>query len=223
MGNGSEELGYTKMIDKLKLPSILLVLLVCSTLAAQYVGRNLSENLGSGALPANCTVGDVVFRTDTAAGDNLAACTAADTWTVIGGSSQAYNPLAPVLAAGIDTGAVATTTILNETAAGRLISVGCVATGAIGGTPVASMGWNVDGEGLEELPIYVGSTTFSFSTQPIAQSMFGPPNPYGSGVGDGLSIYFGTEYSTSLLVQLDVTTGGTGGDIACVVLRARLL
>ncbi len=211
------------MIDKLKLPSILLILLVCSTLAAQYVGRNLSENLGSGALPANCTVGDVVFRTDTTAGDNLAACTAADTWTVIGGSSQAYNPLAPVLATGIDTTAVATTTVLNESAAGKLISIGCIAIGAITGTPTATLGWNVDGEGLEETAIYIAGTTFSFGTQPIAQSMFGPPNPYGSGLGDGMSIYFGTEYNTSLLVQLDVTVGGAGGNITCVVLRARLL
>lgn len=54
---------------------------------AQYIPRNLSENLGSGALPGACTIGDVAFRTDAAAGLNVFGCTALNTWTLLGDGS----------------------------------------------------------------------------------------------------------------------------------------
>lgn len=60
---------------------------------AQYVPRNLSENLGSGALPASCTVGDMLFRTDAVAGSNIFGCTATNTWTAIGASTPDWNVL----------------------------------------------------------------------------------------------------------------------------------
>lgn len=37
-------------------------------------------------LPATCTVGDVFFDSDATAGQNLYACTATNTWTLMGGS-----------------------------------------------------------------------------------------------------------------------------------------
>lgn len=54
-------------------------------LSGQYASRNLSENLGAGALPGACTVGDIAFRTDPAtAGQQLYGCTAVNTWTLLG-------------------------------------------------------------------------------------------------------------------------------------------
>jgi hypothetical protein len=43
-------------------------------------------------LPAACSIGETFLKTDAAPGANLYACTAADTWTVQGGSLPAYGP-----------------------------------------------------------------------------------------------------------------------------------
>lgn len=64
---------------------ILCLLVLAQSLVAQYVDRNLTQLLGSGALPASCTTGDVAFRTDAVAGINLYFCTAANTWTLMSG------------------------------------------------------------------------------------------------------------------------------------------
>lgn len=68
-----------------RLPILLIGCAIGLILSAQYVSRNLSENLGSGALPGTCTTGDVIFRTDPlVAGLNLFGCTSLNTWTLLG-------------------------------------------------------------------------------------------------------------------------------------------
>ncbi len=134
---------------------------------------------------------------------------------------QAYNPLSPVLVTGIALNAVATTTILNESTQGRLITVGCININNPTGNPIVNLDVTIDGEATQTFNVYTGGgTTYSFGTQPSVVSIFGTNNPYGNNVGDGFTFRFDSEYNTSLLVEFDVTTGGTGGSMSCAVLRA---
>ena len=134
---------------------------------------------------------------------------------------QAYNPLAPVSVTGIALNAVATTTIIDESAQGRLITVGCINSNNPTGNPVVNLDVTIDGEATQTFLVYTGGgAVYSFATQPTLVSVFGTNNPYGNNAGDGFTFRFDSEYNTSLLVEFDVTTGGTGGNMACVVLRA---
>src|ERR1035441_9802127 len=51
-----------------------------------FSAANATRPIKTGTvLPATCVVGDMFFKTDAQAGENLYGCTAANTWSVQGG------------------------------------------------------------------------------------------------------------------------------------------
>lgn len=58
------------------------VLSICSVLlfAASLFGQNIRPNAGT-SLPSTCTVGDLYFKSDATAGQNIYECAATNTWT----------------------------------------------------------------------------------------------------------------------------------------------
>lgn len=64
-----------------------LLLFLCSGSSAQTVVVGGGGVASGTSLPASCAVGDLYFKSDAAAGQNLYGCSAADTWTLEGGSA----------------------------------------------------------------------------------------------------------------------------------------
>src|SRR6185369_3131283 len=67
--------------------TLAVMLAVCAGRAAGQTAVDLSRQgkVGSGTtLPAQCTVGQIFFKTDAPAGTNLFACTTANTWGSVG-------------------------------------------------------------------------------------------------------------------------------------------
>src|SRR5215470_182249 len=52
------------------------------------------------SLPANCTVGQLVFRSNAVAGSNLFGCTATNTWTLLSPPEMEENVVAPTSGSG---------------------------------------------------------------------------------------------------------------------------
>ena len=59
----------------------------------RITGKTATAPVKAGAtLPSTCTVGDLFYKTDATAGQNLYGCTSTDTWTQLGGSVGSSTP-----------------------------------------------------------------------------------------------------------------------------------
>lgn len=104
-------------------------------------GRTAPFKLGTSD-PATCTVGDVLFRSDLAAGGNIKGCTATNTWTVMSGSSMVY----PGAGIANSTGS-AWTTSYTTSGSGTVLALTTsptFVTPALG-TPASGVGTNLTG------------------------------------------------------------------------------
>lgn len=103
----------------------ILLLLLCflaPNLDAQLFGGPARRLVKGPTLPAACTLGDIWFDDDAAAGSQIYACTATDTWTLVGGGgggdALTTNPLSQFAAT---TSAQLAGVITNETGTGLLV------------------------------------------------------------------------------------------------------
>lgn len=131
------------------------------------------------------------------------------------GSAPAINPL---WVGGVSDGltSLGVVDIVNVTEAGVLIAITLHVSGAVTGSPVSVLEWDVDGEGTQTMSVYSGLNLFrregvlNFANQGISP---------GSAVGDRFWIPLNIRYGTSLRVSHNLTTVAAGGSIHLGVLR----
>lgn len=110
----------------------------------------------------------------------------------------------------------ATTTIVNVTEAGILLSVQAQVTSAASGTNTAYLKVTADGVAGDNLYLYNGAATWYTSSKMFIFS------GDGTAVDDRMLIPLGIPYRTSLLVELVITAGaGSAGAVCGAVLRAK--
>ena len=117
----------------------------------------------------------------------------------------------------------ATTNIIDVSVeAGLWMTFGCSVSAAVSGTPVVHLKWTVDGEAEQSQTLYNSSAAF------VAEIRAASWNVGGDSVGvdgggnqafDNLVLGFYTPYATSLKVDVQVASTGTG-TIVCAALRA---
>ena len=79
----------------------LLIILLAGSIAlvAQYTGKQTTTKIGTGALPATCSIGDTAFKTDATAGSNWFGCTSSNIWTQLSGTGATGNAVVTTIGA----------------------------------------------------------------------------------------------------------------------------
>jgi hypothetical protein len=117
---------------------------------------------------------------------------------------------------------VANTVVLSESDSGQLLNVGIRTTSAtVTGTPTAVLKITVDGGTTRSYVIWNGSTVFNVDARAGAGWSFSTAAGNGATVGDFLTFQFYTTYTTSILVEFEVTAAASSAStVRIVVLRA---
>ena len=118
--------------------------------------------------------------------------------------------------ANVNFNSVATTTIVNVTESGELILIGWQTSSAVSGSPIVKLEITIDGG--TKLSLSVHASSGGWDANGILPFNNGAAGNDGAATGDGIALPLRIRYTTSLLVEVDVTSTGTG-QAQCSVIR----
>ena len=121
--------------------------------------------------------------------------------------------------ASVDLTAVAATTILDVTEAGKILGIAIrVSAGVSGTVPVATLGITTDGGTERNISLYASALTWAVGVREFSRGS----GEDGDAAGDRVILPGDVIYSKSMKVSVDVTTAaGSAGTLQVSVLRAK--
>ena len=133
----------------------------------------------------------------------------------IGKGVVAYEPQV-VNSAAVDLTAIASTSIVNVTEAGILLSIGFFVTTVPDGTPTVTIDITVDGGTTRSIALYTAALTWATSFRALAARSDSDTGA----ASDVAALILNVPYKTSLLVGIDVATATSStGALMVSVLR----
>jgi len=168
--------------------------------SAAAVGRRRTLNLIEGANITLTIAEDV-------GGDEI------DVTIAAAGGDTAFD--VTMTSATIDFSAIATTTVINVTEVGRLVSIGFLISDTLDTTCSATLDITIDGGTKRSFVLYnVGNQWQTGDFLPWAQDK----SLTGGTQWEHFSVDFNINYAVSLLVEVDITNAANAGDEAVVKL-----
>lgn len=132
------------------------------------------------------------------------------------GSAKIFELRAPV-GNTLTVGSTGNASILNLTDSGVLRAIGIRPTVAIGGSPDVELRFVIDSRATVTVPIYEASNQWSTTLKALSRG-FSTATGQGSLVSDNLILDLWDEFTTTITVDLHVTTAGSSGTLSVTAL-----